>query len=82
MSSYFHFLNERRVTLKKEQPELLMGPQTKVMTSEWKALDDKKRKKYEDLAAKDKLRYEKELKEAGLAKPGKVEKEEGAPKRP
>ena len=62
MSSYFLFLNERRETLKKEKPELKMGEQTKVMTTEWKAMDAKKKKKYEDLAAKDKERYESEMK--------------------
>ena len=59
MSAYFLFLNERRETLKKEKPDLKMGEQTKLMTEEWNKMDDKKKKKYQDLAAKDKERYEK-----------------------
>ena len=35
-----------------------MTDMTKVMSEEWKNLDAKKRKKYDDLAAKDKERYE------------------------
>lgn len=52
------------------------------MTEEWKALTEKQKKKYDDLAAKEKQRYEKELKEAGLAKPSKSDKENDGPKRP
>lgn len=59
-----------------------MGEQTKVMTNEWKSLDEKKKKKYEDMAAKDKQRYEKEMQEAGLSKGKKNEKDTDAPKRP
>jgi high mobility group protein B1 len=62
-----------------------MGGQTKVMTDEWKALDAKKKKKYEDLAIKEKDRYEKEMKDAGLSKgTKKTDKDggEGGPKRP
>ena len=35
-----------------------MTDSTKKMSEEWKNLDPKKKKKYEDLAAKDKERYE------------------------
>ena len=35
MSSYFHFLNDRKKTLKVEQPDLRMGESTKLMTGEW-----------------------------------------------
>ena len=75
------------MTLKKEDPSLSMTQMTTKMSEEWKGLDEKKRKKYEDLAAKDKERYEKEVEAAGgssnaAAKKKKKEAEEGAPKRP
>jgi hypothetical protein len=54
MSSYFHFLNDRRKSLKEEQPTLKMGESTKLMTGEWNKMTDKVKKKYEDLAATDK----------------------------
>lgn len=57
LCAFFFFLNERRLTLKEEQPELLMGKQTKIMTIEWKSMDEKKKKKYLDLQEKDRQRY-------------------------
>ena len=35
-----------------------MGEQTKIMTTEWKALTEKQKKKWDEAAAKDKQRYE------------------------
>ena len=59
-SAYFYYCNDRRESLKKEEPSLSMTDSTKKMSEEWKNLDAKKRKKYDDLAAKDKERYESE----------------------
>jgi hypothetical protein len=50
------------------------------MTEEWKALDAKKKKKYEDLAIKEKDRYTKEMEKAGLGK--KPKDEDTGPKKP
>lgn len=58
LSAFFLFCNERRITLKQEEPSLMMGDQTKKMSAEWHNLDAKKKKKYEDLQAKEKERYE------------------------
>jgi hypothetical protein len=55
------------------------------MTDEWKSMDAKKKKKFEDMATKEKERYERELKEAGLSKGNKkadMANGEGGPKRP
>ncbi len=73
--AYFLFMNDRRKTLKSEKPDAGMGEQTKIMTEEWKNLTEKQKKKWDDLAAKDKERYQKEMAEAGLAKPAKDENE-------
>ncbi len=44
---------------------------TKVMSEEWKNLDTKKKKKFEDMAAKDKERYESEKASSAPTKAGK-----------
>ena len=85
-SSYFLYCNERRVTLKKEKPELSMCEMTKELTKEWKALTEKQRKKYDDMQVKDKERYEKEMQsynKGGDAKPAKkaAAKDDDAPKK-
>ena len=79
MSSYFLFMNANRDELKKAEPDLKFGEMTKKLTEKWKALTDKEKQKYEDMAAKDRERYEKEMKEAGLFKDKKPSDE---PKRP
>ena len=68
LSAFFLFCQERRVTLKAEEPSLGMGAQTKKMSEEWKAMDAKKKKKYEDLNEKDKKRYEDEVAAKGAPK--------------
>ena len=77
------YCNERRITLKKEEPTLSMGQSTKKMSEEWRALDAKKKKKYEDLAGKDKERYENQMAESGQGKKKKAnDGADGGPKRP
>lgn len=49
--------------MKKEHPELSMCQQSKKISEEWKALTDDDKKKYEELAAKDKERYAKQIEE-------------------
>ena len=46
---------------------------TKLIAEEWNALSDKKKKPYLDMAAKDKLRYEKEKKDTRVARLMQVE---------
>jgi len=72
-------MNDRRKTLKVEQPSLSMGESTKLMTDEWKALTEKQKKKWDDLAAKDKERYTNEMEEKGM---GKAKKQESDVKKP
>ena len=59
-------MNDRRPALYKEKPELKFGDLTKSLTEDWKAMTEKDKKKYEDMAAKDRERYDKEMKDAGL----------------
>ena len=65
MSSYFHFMNERRTKFREDNPEMKMGQITQALTEVWKKLNDEERKKYEEMNLADKARYEKELETAG-----------------
>lgn len=85
MSAYFHFLQERRQTLKQEKPDLRMGESTKLMTGEWNKMTDKVKQKYQDLADADKKRYYSECEEKGIkvkSNPANKAKDAGGPKKP
>ena len=58
MSSYFQFMNDRRMKFKDDNPDMTMCQITKALTEVWKKLTDEEKKKYEDMVAKDKIRYE------------------------
>ena len=79
-TSYFLFMNAKRPQVKADEPNLGFGELTKKLTQMWKDLDDEARKEYEDLAVKDKQRYQKEMEAKGLAKKPKVVDSE-APKK-
>lgn len=65
-TSYFLFMNTKRPEVKAAEPDLGFGPLTKKLTEMWKALSDEDRKEFEDMAAKDKERYHKEMEAKGL----------------
>jgi structure-specific recognition protein 1 len=64
-SAYNCFCEEQRPKYVKENPEA--GPKDimKILGDGWKNISDVEKKKYDDLAAKDKERFLKEKKEAG-----------------
>ena len=95
MSAYWLWLSENRVTITKEHGlEGKRGSEVSKKAGElWKAIDAATKKKYDDLAAKDKARYEEEVKTLGKRerqpkkdKEGragkKAKKDKEAPKRP
>ena len=63
LSSYMIFGNHIRPILTKENPDLKITEIMKLIGEKWNALNDKEKKKYQDLAEKDKGRYEKQKKE-------------------
>jgi hypothetical protein len=79
-NAYFFFTAEHREEIKKNKPDLKQKEIFKELGELWKNLSDSKKKKYEDMAAKDKERYEKECKEKGIEKGGKNKKKAGAKK--
>ena len=62
ISAFFFYNQERRVTLKKEQPNLSNKDIIKTMSDEWNKLSDEKKKPYVEKAEADKKRYEAEKK--------------------
>ena len=54
------FANDQRDNVREENPGISFGQVGKVLGDRWKALNEKQRKPYEDKAAADKERYEKE----------------------
>jgi len=65
-SGFMFYSQERRVTLKGEQPSLSITDASKVIGAEWKALSDHDKQKYQDQGEQDRKRYaaEKEAKAA------------------
>lgn len=61
LSSYFLFSNERRAVLQKKMPEKKLTELSKIISVEWKELDEAKKQKYAARAKKDKDKYDEEL---------------------
>lgn len=63
LSNYLHFSKEFRPKIVKENPEIKSKDIMKKIAEEWNKIkeDPKKKKKYDDIAIKDKKRYDKDL---------------------
>lgn len=63
--NYFHFSKEFREEYLKKNPDTKICDVSKKAGEEWNNIknDPKKKKKYDDMATKDKKRYEKEINE-------------------
>jgi len=59
-SGFMFYSQERRVTLKEEQPTLKITDASKVIGAEWKAFTEAGKQKYQDLAEADRKRYAEE----------------------
>mmetsp|Transcript_10420 Transcript_10420/g.10410 ORF Transcript_10420/g.10410 Transcript_10420/m.10410 type:complete len:112 (-) Transcript_10420:33-368(-) len=71
-SAFMFFSQERRITLKTEQPDLKITEQSKVIGAEWGKLSDADKAPYAEKASQDKERYIKEK----ANQPAPVEEEE------
>ena len=67
-SSYFFFSADMRKTVREDSPNMTVPELGKHLGSEWKKLSTEDKKKYTDLAAADKKRYEKEMEEYNRTK--------------
>ena len=63
ISAFFYYQKERRESLKEENPNLSNKELISTMSAEWNKMKDTDKKKYVELANKDKKRYEKEKEE-------------------
>jgi len=60
LSAYMFFANEKRDTVREENPGIAFGQVGKILGEKWKALSDTDRLPYEAKAKNDKERYERE----------------------
>ncbi|KAL0103090.1 hypothetical protein PUN28_017434 [Cardiocondyla obscurior] len=61
LSGYFLFLNDRRETVRKENPSLTFTEITKLLAAEWSKLPIDQKQHYLDAAEQDKERYNREF---------------------
>jgi len=61
LSGYVHFLNERRESVRGENPDITFSDLSKKLAAEWSALAEPEKNKYNELAKRDKDRYDKEF---------------------
>ena len=66
LSGYVHFLNDRRETVRKENPELSFADISKKLAVEWGQVDSTMKKTYAERAEADKERYNKAFAEYQL----------------
>jgi len=63
LSAYVHFLNERKESLKVENPDLKFTELSKKLAEEWAGLGEEEKEGYAEVARRDRSRYEQELKD-------------------
>eukprot|EP01116_Phalansterium_solitarium_P014323 TRINITY_DN31911_c0_g1_i1.p1 TRINITY_DN31911_c0_g1~~TRINITY_DN31911_c0_g1_i1.p1 ORF type:complete len:140 (+),score=63.08 TRINITY_DN31911_c0_g1_i1:69-488(+) len=68
LSAYFLFMGDNRAAVKKANPDASTGELGKLLGEAWKAVKPAEKKKYEDLAAKAKVDYEKAKKKYEASK--------------
>lgn len=61
MSAYFLFSVHIRPTVKEENPEAAFGDIARIISAQYKALKPEERQKWDDKAAADKERYQREM---------------------
>jgi len=61
LSGYVHFLNERRESVRSKNPEITFSELSKKLAAEWSALSETDKNKYNEMAKRDKYRYDKEF---------------------
>jgi ubiquitin len=62
LSGYFLFMGDERANVKKDNPQWGVGDIAKELGSRWNNMEDAQKKKYQEKAAKEKERYEAEMK--------------------
>jgi len=63
MTAYMYFSTAKRAGIKDANPDASFGDIARLVSDEWKKLDDSGKAEWAEKAKKDKLRYEKEMKD-------------------
>lgn len=66
LSGYVHFLNDRRESVRKEEPDISFAEISKKLANEWSQLGQDEKTKYHERAELDKERYNREFQEYQL----------------
>eukprot|EP01128_Nolandella_sp_AFSM9_P012839 TRINITY_DN9675_c0_g1_i1.p1 TRINITY_DN9675_c0_g1~~TRINITY_DN9675_c0_g1_i1.p1 ORF type:complete len:414 (+),score=80.55 TRINITY_DN9675_c0_g1_i1:22-1242(+) len=64
LSAYLFFSMQSRESLKQEYPSLGFGELMKMVGNQWKTLSEEEKVPFQEMAANDKLRYQREVEEA------------------
>lgn len=56
-SAFLYFSSERRLTLKQEKPSMTTSESGNIISAEWKTLTDEQKQRYNEMANKDRDRY-------------------------
>jgi hypothetical protein len=62
-SSYIYFSKKERIDIKEKNPEMSFGDIAKLISTRWKQISEKDKKKYIKIAEDDKIRYKKQIEE-------------------
>jgi len=63
MSAYFLFSIDERPRVKEDNPDATFGDIARIISQRFKSLSSKERKYWDEKAASDKVRYEREMEE-------------------
>lgn len=61
VSAYIHFSSDAREAIKKANPDAKLPELSKLLGAKWKDIGETEKKKFTDIASKDKARYEAEM---------------------
>ncbi|KRX38035.1 High mobility group protein 1.2 [Trichinella britovi] len=62
LSAFFFFSNSKRAEIQQAHPDWKVGQVAQELGRMWKAIDEDEKRKFEDMAAKDRTRYEEDMK--------------------
>lgn len=63
LSAYMFFSKEKRLDIKKQNPEMKLGDISKIVGKSWKIISEDDKKKYNKMSDNDKTRYNKQMEE-------------------
>jgi hypothetical protein len=74
LSAYMYYVSEKRSVVMSEYPDSTFGEVGRILGQWWRECPDHERVHYDQLAARDKQRYEREISRGGAPRPSKPRK--------